>query len=54
MDVGKVNVLESVLTAVPIAQFGMNEVREQLHAIYDPRAGPGEVGVGVHGENAVI
>jgi hypothetical protein len=49
-----VNLPESVLTAVPIAQSGMNQVREQLHAIYDPRAGPGEVGVGVYGENAVI
>ena len=54
VDVGKVNLPESVLTAVPIAQFGMNQVREQLYAIYDPRAGPGEVGVGVYGENAVI
>ena len=48
------NLAEGVPTAAPIAQFGMNQVREQFHAIYDARAGPGEVSVGVHGENAVI
>jgi hypothetical protein len=37
-DVGKVNLPESVPTAAPIAQFGMNQVREQFHAIYDARA----------------
>jgi hypothetical protein len=49
-----VNLSESVPTSAPIAQFGMDQVREQFHAIYDARAGPGEVSVGVHGENPVI
>jgi len=49
-----VNLSESVPTSAPIAQFGMDQVREQFHAIYGARAGPGEVSVGVHGENPVI
>jgi len=53
-DVGNANLAESVPTAVPMAQFGMNQVCEQFYAIYDARAGPGEVSVGVHGEDAVI
>ena len=48
------NLPESVPTSAPIAQFGMNKVREQFYTIYDARAGPGEVSVGVHGEDAVI
>jgi hypothetical protein len=50
---GKVNLSESVPTAAPIPQFGMNQVRKQFDTIYDARAGPGEVSVGVHGEDAV-
>ena len=50
---GKVNLSESVPTAPPIPRFGMNQVRKQFDTIYDARAGPGEVSVGVHGEDAV-
>ena len=50
----KVNLLESVPTAAPIAHVGMNQVREQFHTVYDSRAGSGEVSVGVHGEDPII
>ena len=32
----------------------MNQVRKQFDTIYDARAGPGEVSVGVHGEDPII
>jgi hypothetical protein len=35
------NLSESIPTSAPIAQFGMNQVREQFHTIYNARAGPG-------------
>jgi hypothetical protein len=53
-EVGKVNLAESVPTAAPIAQLGMNQVREYFHTIDDARAGPGALSVSVLGEDAVI
>jgi hypothetical protein len=34
-------------------KIGMNQVRKQFDTIYDAWTGPGEVSVGVHGEDAV-